>query len=1345
VAVFLILAFAVTFLASPFAEARNISRKRQALYNARLKASRRRSEAHLPKAQLQTLLPSTPAPRLSGSPSQAPTERTLLDEVGKLAHDVPQGQVDGWMRELKTGGAKGLRAGWLHLWLGEYELAHSEEPLRASWHFRAAQGLAPRADHLYGLAVFDQAVSLFYQGRYEQASGSFERLLHNKEGLRGAARRETAFWLKHARAAWGYHEDRKKLGITEPERLDPLCAAAGLAVCLRALGLPYDRKTVLPACRVTGMGSNAQDLLDACKKLGVSGRLVTADERGLKALPMPLVAYVEHDHFLAVTGASAKGVAYLCSDCGCWPGGKREVSWRQWRAMEATVYLSVQRKDSPEDRLLSTVLAAKGKAPGVKLAANGPVTALRNLGRLQTLIGALRGHVALFLAYAQAVTCGCKPTSQRCCSCMICCFMHGGGPSGKGGGKGGQATFSAKGATSGDPVNLATGEEEYTPEPDLEVYNPKGPPVVWQRLYNSLRGPDDTYESDDFGVGWSHQYNFLVYDSAFGIHPQAPQNGSLTFAVTGSDAPAGTLSWDIVQNGTTIATNLAANGWTVTLGSLQVTVGAPLTAAATPNYKVRTRSGMASYSAFFDVLPANTIPRGATRDFTPSGALTPDTANGSWDIYRAGHLVASANQPNGWTVNWQPMAPAGATLTLTPPVREVATTGFAVRAVTTTLMGAVSGSLTVAVVENRFVAQASTKYLIMPNGSRISLSPTAVPSATLTSVDCPVPAGAPFKVTWFYQSDNPLGSYEILFEDGSQLYTTRIYKAVSGGAGCFCVERLMFSTGSGIFFNYATGIANSGFPTLSSIVDYQTRSSVLLTVNRATNGTGNITSVADASGRSVYYLAAGYTTTNVPHPWPQSYQEVTHVSQVVATGTTGAPDRWAYAYANVFNGEGTAANNTDEWVPFLTEIHVPSPADGQDVKATIAYEPSTCYVTSITDANGNKTEFTAVDASHTKVTIKNAAGTVVYSYTAGFDLYMNETSLTDGSNSTVVDSRTYNDADNPYKPSAVTDGNLRVTSYDWDTYGRLLQVTSPRGIVTAYTWDNSVFPLKRLTGIQTTGAPPLYPTKTATTLSYYEPSGRVQNVYSPTPGGTGTVQTTAAYDTLGNLTSVTAPGNNAAGSITTSYNYTSDGLYSQTAAVGQPVKITDNLGKVTHFRYDARGNRTVLIDALGNETDTTYNLADQPLQVTYPATAQTGTGRAARIYSYLYPGGPMTAETLYDESGVQARQVTFAYGKEGELLSRGGSAEPETSTYDGAYRRVNLKDGKNNAAVYQYDTAGNFSRLYYPAGGLDNVAFTLYDPEGNLLRRQDGGGPPTTPTPRRTGISPASPTLPAAP
>ena len=65
------------------------------------------------------------------------------------------------------------------------------------------------------------------------------------------------------------------------------------------------------------------------------------------ALPKPLVAYVEHDHFVSVVRADQRGVSYLCSDCGPWPGGRVDLTWRQWHLLEGGLYAAVTAPAAP--------------------------------------------------------------------------------------------------------------------------------------------------------------------------------------------------------------------------------------------------------------------------------------------------------------------------------------------------------------------------------------------------------------------------------------------------------------------------------------------------------------------------------------------------------------------------------------------------------------------------------------------------------------------------------------------------------------------------------------------------------------------------------------------------------------------------------------------------------------------------------------------------------------------------------------------------------------------------------------------------------------------------------------
>ena len=61
--------------------------------------------------------------------------------------------------------------------------------------------------------------------------------------------------------------------------------------------------------------------------------------------------------------------------------------------------------------------------------------------------------------------------------------------------------------------------------------------------------------------------------------------------------------------------------------------------------------------------------------------------------------------------------------------------------------------------------------------------------------------------------------------------------------------------------------------------------------------------------------------------------------------------------------------------------------------------------------------------------------------------------------------------------------------------------------------------------------------------------------------------------------------------------------YGATPKLGQPLTVTTNYGSPRYFEYNGRGNVISIKDALGNETNTTYNNADQPIAVIYPSTA----------------------------------------------------------------------------------------------------------------------------------------------
>ena len=1089
------------------------------------------------------------------------TRVSLLDEVGRLQQPVAPEEPSAWKRLLHQ--PKKLTAekiARLHLWLGELALARDEQPRQALWHFAQAAKQTKPASGLHGLAAYDTAIALFYEGAYNEAATAFKRLLAAKPAARGFERRTATLFWRHARVCAGYHAERAALGIPEPAKLDPLCGASALALALKAHHKPYDKQTILANMRVTGRGSSMQDVVNGAQKLRLSAHVVHATDKGLIALPKPLVAYVEHDHFVSVSRADEKGVSYLCSDCGPWPGGEVSLTWAQWHKMEATAYAVVSEPGSDIDGALTALAPTNTGAKGVQIASAGRKLAGDVIGRMRWL-RLFKKQGIFYPMGGETFSCGFGPLSQQC-SCFVCCLLDSLGDSGGGGDH-----FFADGPSEGDPVNLATGEEEYAPKADLTVYNPVGPSVVWSRRYDSLRGNTGTkgYQSDDFGQCWSHSYNIGMF---------------VTFT--------------------------------------------------------------------------------------------------------------NAGQP-------------------------------------------------------------ASCYLMEPNGARIALSASQVPSASVPHVTCGVPSGIPLLAEWDYNSalgktyfvithaDRtkwilPVSTYGTGFSlnepsaserrrafclTSPQRAQPNVGIPLSATPQWFPIGQVVDRNNNGITFNYGPA-GNAGYPLLSSIVDKN--NAALLTFNR---NNFHLTSVADRYGRSVYYHGATYAQPG------SSLWELDHVSQVVLTGASSPPDRYVYGYQYIDNGDN-GLQGGGELVAMLHTITVPSPTGTGTATATINYLPSYCTVSSLVDANGNVRSYSQPDQSHTQVTVKDAQGNITYRYTGGYDMNMSGTTLTNGAvnanggNTQIVSSPTYADPNDPYRPSQTQDGNGNAVggaggkgtwTYTWDQFGNCLTSTTPRGTTTTKTYNYQNFALGELTQIQVGG-------KTPTTISYYEPSGLKRSIQYPLPGTSGSGQTVAFlynWDTLGNLLKVTQPGNDATQSIVSTFNYTSDGNYTQQAAKGQPVSVIDNFGRtIWHYRYDSRGNEISKVDALGDQTDFTYNIVDQPVQTILPLTAQTGSGRGYLNHYYLYPSGSLMQTVIYDENANAFRQITTAYGAEGETLSATGNREPVAFTYDALYRKKALSDGNSHVTSYSYNTSGYLASVSFP--NSSTVQIPTYDLNGHPIQRIDGRG-----------------------
>ncbi|MET4025769.1 YD repeat-containing protein, partial [Marinobacter sp. MBR-99] len=144
-------------------------------------------------------------------------------------------------------------------------------------------------------------------------------------------------------------------------------------------------------------------------------------------------------------------------------------------------------------------------------------------------------------------------------------------------------------------------------------------------------------------------------------------------------------------------------------------------------------------------------------------------------------------------------------------------------------------------------------------------------------------------------------------------------------------------------------------------------------------------------------------------------------------------------------------------------------------------------------------------------------------------------------------------------------------------------------------------------------------------------------------------------------------------------------------SVNRLIEETSPLGVKTHYEFDARGNRTALIEAVGTDDQRTthfgYDLADR------------------------------LVETINGQ-GTITRQVLDANGNVVERIDAYGSADERTTrmAYDGNNQLVSRTDAHGVVMTMAYDASGNLVRTV-EADGLGEARETqrFYDGNGQLL------------------------------
>ncbi|WP_416908124.1 MAG: NHLP family bacteriocin export ABC transporter peptidase/permease/ATPase subunit [Polymorphobacter sp.] len=89
------------------------------------------------------------------------------------------------------------------------------------------------------------------------------------------------------------------------------CGAASLAMVLAHHGRQMSLDVLRGLCGVSRDGAKASSLLRAARALGLEAKGLKAEPHHLAELPMPMIAYVNFNHFLVVDGIDDKGVRII--------------------------------------------------------------------------------------------------------------------------------------------------------------------------------------------------------------------------------------------------------------------------------------------------------------------------------------------------------------------------------------------------------------------------------------------------------------------------------------------------------------------------------------------------------------------------------------------------------------------------------------------------------------------------------------------------------------------------------------------------------------------------------------------------------------------------------------------------------------------------------------------------------------------------------------------------------------------------------------------------------------------------------------------------------------------------
>ena len=275
----------------------------------------------------------------------------------------------------------------------------------------------------------------------------------------------------------------------------------------------------------------------------------------------------------------------------------------------------------------------------------------------------------------------------------------------------------------------------------------------------------------------------------------------------------------------------------------------------------------------------------------------------------------------------------------------------------------------------------------------------------------------------------------------------------------------------------------------------------------------------------------------------------------------------------------------------------------------------------------------------------------------------------------------------------------RITTYEFNDLGQLINVTDEAGFLLSYTYDGD---------------------------------GNVAS-FTDLNGNT----TTYTYDGMGNMLSTTDPNG-----FTLTNTYTSTNrVSSQTDKNGRTTIYTydgdDNLIHILHpdqetqsMTYDAFGNLKSVTNEAGNTFTIDYDSFGNVMAMNYPIGSETfeynDRSNVTKIINAEGEETMMTYDALFRVKSVQDDQgntVTYNYDGNGNAISElDPNSVLKTYTYDALNR---LTEVQIDGAITRY-TYDGFGQLKSIVDGNGNAMHYTHDVRGLLTEERDGQGNTTT-------------------